>query len=876
MSDRRDRACRLLWLLTAVLLLVLTTGPRTAQAHPHPDTTETDAPERDLLPVTLQLNWHHGYVFAGYYAAKEMGFYAARGLDVHIIEQTHFEDPVQEVLSGRADFGVAKSRLVADYAQGDPVVALAAIMQKNNLVLLSRRGDGPTTAQGLAGKRICYVSLRELHEVQAMLLAEGVEPDEVHFVFPEPLTADPFDALANGDIDVLACFLTDLPARYADYRAHFNVIRPSAYGVEFYGDCLFTHRSLVDADPELVEAFREATLTGWRFALVHVQATARVIQQHWCPDRTVEDLVREAELLEMSVRSRTVTIGRMNEGRWQHIVDAYRELGLIEGAANLDGFIYTPPRISIPTVSQVPNSRTLLAVIALLGVVVVGLVIALYRAHDHLGQMRETFVDSPLAARGYVDPERLLEQSMADVGGTVWQLDLVNDRFVASEQFLAITGYEREEVEDRSWRSWELFHPDDVEGLKKDFKAYLDRRISECNLEYRFRCKDGTYRWINSRCFGSWDENDRPVRMIGTFLDASGRIEAEIERDRLFNLSIDLLAVGSFDGYLQQLNPAWVRVLGWSRDELMAQPILFFVHPDDQEVIRQALIRLQDGEPVHGLENRFRCRNGTYRWLSWSSFPYADRKLVFSVVRDISDYKQAEKKLLDYQERLRSLSNQMSLVEDRQRRQLASAIHDGLAQQLFGIRAQVTLLKYPEKIGDLKPVVESILQVLDDTMADARNLSFELFPPVLQELGLEAALKWLAHQFNERTGVACHVKIEGDREGDDDQMAPDVRAMAYQSVRELLANVQKHAEADRIDISLNCAEGLQTIIVEDNGKGFEVDREEDRTPRLRVDEGFGLFSIRERLRSIGGRMLVDSRPGHGCRVFLSFPCTGDG
>ena len=876
MSDRRGGVRRLTGLLLVALLLALVTGVQPVLAHPHPDTTLVQAPQRELRPVTLQLNWHHGYLFAGYYAAKEMGFYAARGLDVNIIEQTHFEDPIEEVLAGRADFGVAKSRLVADYAQGDPLVALAAIMQKNNLVLLSRKGDGPATAQGLAGKRLRYTSQRELPEVQAMLLAEGVEPDEVQFVFPETLTGDPFSSLINGEVDVLACFLTDLPPRFEDFRADFNVIRPSAYGVEFYGDCLFTHRALVDADPELVAAFREASLTGWRFALAHVHAAARMVQQHWCPERTTEDLVREAELLERSVRSRTVTIGRMNEGRWQHIIDAYRELGLIEGVVNLDRFLYTPPRILLPTVSPEPNHRTLTVVIALLGAIVIGLVIALYRAHDHLGQLREQFADSPLADRGYVSPEQLLEQSMADAGGTVWQLDFVNDRFIASEQFLAITGYKREEVEARRWRSWELFHPDDVEALKRDFKAYLDRRISECNLEYRFRCKDGSYRWINSRCFGSWDENDRPVRMIGTFLDASGRIEAEIERDRLFNLSIDMLAVSSFDGFLQQLNPAWVRVLGWSRDELMAQPILFFVHPDDQEVIRQALIRLQGGEPVHGLENRFRCRNGSYRWLSWSSFPYADRKLVFSVVRDISSQKQAEKKLLDYQERLRSLSNQMSLVEDRQRRQLASAIHDGLAQQLFGIRAQVTLLKYPEKVGDLKPVVENILQVLDDTMADARNLSFELFPPVLQELGLEAALKWLAHQFTERTGVPCHVKIEGDREGEDDEMAPDVRAMAYQSVRELLANVQKHAEADRIDISLNCAEGLQTIIVEDNGKGFELEREEDRTPRLRVDEGFGLFSIRERLRSIGGRMLVDSRPGQGCRVFLSFPCTGDG
>jgi len=433
----------------------------------------------------------------------------------------------------------------------------------------------------------------------------------------------------------------------------------------------------------------------------------------------------------------------------------------------------------------------------------------------------EARADTPSPAGAEpADGKLHMHQILADDAVCIWTMDIKSNRVIVDDEFLKITGYSRDEVEDAAWRSWDLFHPDDVEAVKRDFQAYLERRITECDVEFRFRCQDGTYRWIHSRMYGSRDRDDQPARLAGSFTDVTGRVEAEIERDRLFNLSIDLLAVSGFDGFLQQVNPAWVRVLGWSRDDLMGKPIPSFIHEDDQVVAGNAFTRLEDGQPVDALETRFRCRNGTYRWLSWSCFPYPDRQLVFSVVPDTTEKKAAEQKLLDYQDRLRNLSSQLSLVEDRQRRHLAGAIHDGLAQQLFGIRAKVTLLKYPDKIGDTAPEVEEILQILDETMNDARNLSFELFPPVLQEIGLEGALTWLAHQYSQRTGIETDVKVEGEGE----ELPQDLRAQAYQSVRELLNNVQKHAAATTVHISVNHVENFQTIIVEDNGKGFEIER----------------------------------------------------
>ena len=207
-----------------------------------------------------------------------------------------------------------------------------------------------------------------------------------------------------------------------------------------------------------------------------------------------------------------------------------------------------------------------------------------------------------------------------------------------------------------------------------------------------------------------------------------------------------------------------MRVLGWSRDDILGEKLMHFVHPEDRPFMEAALEELQSGETVRGEECRFRCRDGSYRWLSWSSFPYPEHELIFSVVRDVTEQKEAETKVLEYQDRLRSLNNQLALVEERQRQQLANAIHDGLAQQLFGVRAQVTLLKYPEALTDYQDAIADILGIIDDTMKEARTLSFELFPPVLHEVGLEAALTWLAHNFNTKTGVSCSVMVDGEGE----------------------------------------------------------------------------------------------------------------
>lgn len=459
--------------------------------------------------------------------------------------------------------------------------------------------------------------------------------------------------------------------------------------------------------------------------------------------------------------------------------------------------------------------------------------------------------------------------------GEIWEWTVRGDRLRVPGSVLELTGWTAEEF-GTSLVDLSRHIPDEERvTVGARLREQLRGAGTEFTMEFRLATRGGPHVWLSVRGAIERGATGAAERICGTWADVTARVEAEEERDRLFNVSLDLLAVGGFDGYLQQVNPAWVRVLGWSRDELMSRPVLEFIHPADRALAEAANRALAEDRVVADLGTRFSCRDGTYRWLSWSSFPYPDRRLVFSVVRDITEQKDAERRLLDYQDRLRALSAQLAAAEERERRQLAGAIHDGLAQQLFAARATVTLLRYPEKLADQARIVDEALGILDDSLREARSLSFELYPPVLYEVGLEAALAWLARHWGDRTGIACRLEAE---ETDVDPLAlgEDLRALVYQSARELLANVAKHATATEVRITLNHEQELLRLVVADNGRGLAATDESGGIGTRDGQLGFGLFSIRERLRSVGGRFRLDSRPGAGVRVELTVPLGDEG
>ncbi|HOX26482.1 MAG TPA: PAS domain S-box protein [Candidatus Krumholzibacteria bacterium] len=391
------------------------------------------------------------------------------------------------------------------------------------------------------------------------------------------------------------------------------------------------------------------------------------------------------------------------------------------------------------------------------------------------------------------------------------------------------------------------------------------RTVQEAEFKLRFR--DGRWHSVMVQVFRLGRGVAGRQWVIATVVDHSRAYEIEEERDRLFNLSLDLLAVGDLNGRQLQVNPAWVRVLRWSRDDIMARTFVELVHPDDRERARQAQDELRCGIPVRDLELRTLCRDSSFRWISWSSFPLTARQTVFTVARDITDRKAAEEQLHRYQVRLQQLASQLATVEERQNRRLAEILHDTLAQDLFAAQAKLSLLKYPDRLADPAAVLREASEILDYANQLTRTLTFELFPPALYDVGLDAALEWLCRSFRKTRGLECLFVCDGEPV----DLSQDLRTLLYQGARELLANVYKHAEATRAEVRLMYTDRSVVLTVDDDGRGFELGGPGAGQADEPAESGFGLFNIRERLGQLAGSLSIGSSSLGGGRVTIVLP-----
>jgi signal transduction histidine kinase len=214
---------------------------------------------------------------------------------------------------------------------------------------------------------------------------------------------------------------------------------------------------------------------------------------------------------------------------------------------------------------------------------------------------------------------------------------------------------------------------------------------------------------------------------------------------------------------------------------------------------------------------------------------------------EIKVRKQAEKQLLTYQKQLRLLSSQISLIEEREKRRIASELHDCIGQTLALTKIKLKSLTKLSGFAESKNIIEEIIQLVDQTIRGARTLTFELSPPILYELGFCHAVQWLVDQFNEQHDIEIILgKYDGDIYLDN-----SVRFILFQALRELLINIVKHSQATKVSINMSVVERNLKIVVEDNGIGFP---ESSNTY-----SGYGLFNIRERMNHINGHFEIIPR-----------------
>lgn len=298
------------------------------------------AAARALEPVSLELRWFHQFQFAGYYAALEKGFYREAGLDVTLKEGGPGANPVQGVLNGRSEFGIALSSLVVNYLKGDPVLMLGPVFQHSPNILLVR-GEEKRLVNLVVPKAepIAVMGADQDVDLKSMFLNEGIALERLNLVADENHLAD----LLNGRVAALNAYASNEPYQLERLGVPYTVLKPSTYGLDFYGDVLFTRRDLERQKPEVVAAFYAASKRGWAYALAHPEEIADLILKRYnSQGKTREHLLYEARVLNDLVNPDVIEIGHSNPARWQHIAQTYARFGLVNADQPLDDFFYAP------------------------------------------------------------------------------------------------------------------------------------------------------------------------------------------------------------------------------------------------------------------------------------------------------------------------------------------------------------------------------------------------------------------------------------------------------------------------------------------------------------------------------------------------------
>ncbi len=302
------------------------------------DTLADSLSEESPETVTIQLKWFHQFQFAGYYAAKEKGFYRDAGLDVVIKAGGPGVKVDREVVEGRAEFGVLASETIEKRASGEPLILLAVIMQHSIRGIIVRADSGINSPGDLSG-HLMMLNRNEDTEFMAMFSSEGV-PLEKLSIIQKDKTAN--RKLLDKKIAALNGSIGNQPFFFEERGVPVRVIRPINYGVDFYGDSLFTSEAVLSAHPERVEAFRRASLAGWEYAMENRPEMIDLIIEKYNRKKTESQLDFEADAMEKLIMPRLVDIGHVNPHRVVRIADTYAAHGIVPRDYTLGNFIYDP------------------------------------------------------------------------------------------------------------------------------------------------------------------------------------------------------------------------------------------------------------------------------------------------------------------------------------------------------------------------------------------------------------------------------------------------------------------------------------------------------------------------------------------------------
>jgi PAS domain S-box-containing protein len=449
-----------------------------------------------------------------------------------------------------------------------------------------------------------------------------------------------------------------------------------------------------------------------------------------------------------------------------------------------------------------------------------------------------------------------------------------------------LTGFSANEFLSQKINFCDLYHPSDQERIRIEIEHAIaqERNFS---IEYRLRHTSDTWRFVKEDGTPVIQE-DGSITLEGFIIDITAQKNAEKEllkvakeNYRLFNTSVNLNSIAGYDGYFKKLSPAWEQLLGWTDLELKAKPFVEFVHPEDIEATQQMVRSISEGNDLHHFENRYRCKDGSYRWLLWSSATDVKNQLMYASAIDITERKKSEEELLRSKQNLEAIAIKLQ-EQNRQLDEFAHIISHNLRSPVGNIKALISLLDAKSSLLDYQQIFEKIktvssnlgetmnelmetLKVKTDTEIPRVEIRFkEIFDKVIQSLEGELIHRSASVSFDFNDAPKIYYS----------------KAYLESIFQNLLTNALKYSSPKRkpeIKVTTATVDSGIELRVQDNGLGIDMEKYGSKlfglhkTFHVHQDaKGVGLFLVKTQVEALGGSITAESEIDKGTTFIIRF------